>query len=168
MLPLQNKLFWVCLISSTLCLVAGYGLSGRWEGLLIVLGIAISWLLLSKRYVQWLPSFLLLVYIAAAAAGLLAGLAPILMIAGVTTALGSWETQQFHQNLKGDRQHELARLLQKRHDTWSGLAVFLGLLLPGAGLYLHFHFSFGILALITLVAIVGLYRTFHILKKPGQ
>ena len=165
MRSLSYRAFLVCVFAALILLAGGFGLAHLWWGEVFVLAIIFFWLIFQRSDWNLLPSALLAIYVCVAAAGLLSGVSPFLMIAGAAVALASWELADQRVNLPGTSNHALVSLYEHHHMKILGITVGLGLLVAEAGLFLQFSIPFGVLVLIALVVLFSLYRFFSLFKK---
>ena len=163
---LKDKIFWGCLFITTISLSLGFGLEGRWVGVLIVLILAALWLSARRnRTSQWLPTGLLILQIGTAITGLVMDCEPFLMINGIAPALGMWDIAQFQRRIKDDEGHTWGKLLDRQHYQSLGLALGCGVLLSNAGLVMRVQLPFGITTLAILISLFGLTRLYSLMKK---
>lgn len=162
----HKKLLIISISVSALCLSGAYALQLRWEGALLVAGCLGFSILFWRRACSWLPSALLLVYTAAAIGGILLGLQPGLLIAGMTAALGAWEAASFLQSAQGDHENESFQKMQKEHLQRLIQVMAVSLLIGFSGLFLRLQLPFAAVVLIVLAALMGLHQ-FRLLAQPA-
>ena len=151
----------ICLILSTGCLVLGYIMAGYWQIFPLFLVMPIFWIYTKKQTVFWAASSLLLMYLILAAVGILIDLSVALMIIGCTTALASWDLIQFEQSIIENA------MLKKYHLRSLALAVSAGIMLSFVSVYIKLQLPFGVVAFLTLAAILGLTYSVQFMKKKN-
>src|SRR5512137_545640 len=92
-MTLRRISFIICLITSVLCLAAGYGIARQWIGVIAAITTVPAWLLARRRPGAWLPLPCLLVSVCLAIAGRLTGAPSLLMICGSGFYLATWDLQ---------------------------------------------------------------------------
>jgi len=147
-------------IACAACLAAGYALAAQWLALVLAAIVWLAWRLTADR----LPSVVLTVSVGAAAAGLVLGASPFLMIVAATLALAGWDAVRWDDFLAGDVSIEVETRLERMHSANLVLALGLALLAAMAGRLIHFQILFGILVGVVLLALLGLDRLWGLLK----
>jgi hypothetical protein len=140
-------------------LAAGYGLGGSWSwaGLWVIL--ALLWLI--EQRPAGLPgtgTLALVVYVSAAAAGYLAGFPTALMLLVVVAALSAWDLDRFRRRLAAVKPAGEQGLMERRHLVKLAAVASLGTLLAGFGFLIQIQFSFGVIAMLTLLIVFTLSR----------
>ena len=161
----KDNIFWGCLLIATICLSLGYGIEGRWRGLLVALVLPFLWIFIRNRKNQWLPTVLLILYIGTAVTGLVIGCEPLLMISSVTPALGMWDVAQFQHRTKDNENPALVELLEREHFRSFGLALGAGFFLSVLGLVIRVQLPFGVIVLFTLITLIGLHRLYKLVNN---
>ncbi len=120
--------------------------------------------LLARQY----PTACLTVSVCLAGLGLLVGASPFLMILSSTAALACWDLQLLDQSLSGCSISRKAKIFENKHIQSLLLALGAGLLLAFAGTMSMFQIPFGVMVLLVILAVLGLERVSHILKKQNN
>ncbi len=152
---------WACTTVSLVCLIAGFGLRGYWAIYFLLPVIPVYWFLTRKVSARITISILFFMYVLLAAAGLFTGVSPYFMLIGCACALAAWESTQFLLNFKHGSAAPADPRLERIHNQDLFLAIGSGLLLGLLGLNIHFQLPFGVIALLAILAIYGLYRGFN-------
>ncbi|MBN1484825.1 MAG: hypothetical protein JXA37_08895 [Chloroflexia bacterium] len=118
-------------------------------GLFWLLGLWQGW--------GWVGTAILLVFILAAAGGLLLNLGPGWMLLGLVAALVAWDLDHLSRRLHG-AETETRRMLERAHILRLLPVVTAGLFLGGAAMVLRVRFGFGLALLLGLLLVVGLSR----------
>jgi len=161
---LRKSLFFVCLFAASACLIVGLAsTSAQWlAGIVLIPAIA---LLLTHRVAgNWLPFAALVAFVVMAAAGLLLGSTPSLMVLSTTAALASWDLVNLERFL-GARPHPL---LEKRHIQILLPSLGLGLLLALAGEMISLSLPFIVMLLLVLLILFSLDRVSRYLNQHGK
>jgi hypothetical protein len=153
-----ERLFWLALIFASAALLIGFLIQRSYAlaGLSLVLAVLWGWL--DRRSYVWLPGTGLAVYLFFAAAGVLAGLPPTLMLICAVAALAAWDLERFLSRLKRVPADVHSAGLEKAH-----LHRLAWVLLVGFGLgvlALNLQFQIGLLptAILALVIVYTLGR----------
>ena len=142
------------------CLAVGYALAGKWLALALAVIVWLAWRLAGGR----MPSVVLAVSVAAAAAGSGLGASPFLMLPAATLALASWDAVRWDAFLAGELPAEVEARLERLHSANLALALGPALLVATAGRLIHFQILFGVLAVLALLALLGLDRLWRLLR----
>jgi hypothetical protein len=140
------------------CLAVGYAIAGQWVALAAVLIVFLGWLRARQWLSSWLPVAALVGAVGLAAAGLLVGAPPVLMILGATLALASWDLVRFDHSVTGDPSAKTIARLEKKHFESLALALGPGLLVAVAGRMIRFQIPTGVMILLVIVALLCLDR----------
>ena len=151
---------------STACLGVGYLLAGHWFALPAMLLAWLLWLAFRNRSPFWAASGVFAAYLALAAAGILLELSLFLMVSVGIASLISWDLLTF----TGSPGHAPAKaassLLETRHLHSLGMAVSGGILASLGAALLDFQISFGLVAVLALLAVGGfVFGVQNILKS---
>ena len=164
---LRRTISLACPIVCTICLAAGHAVNG-W-GIVVMAGAStgLAWWLANKWPATLLPLAALVISIAWAAAGLLAGASSLLMILSATFALASWDLVLFDHLLadKPISSPPTITLFHNRHYRSLAFALGLGLLIVLAGRTIHVQISFVIIGLLVLLALFSIDRIWRALKE---
>jgi hypothetical protein len=125
--------------------LGGFVLASRWQMAPLLLAAALVGWAIGRLRPHWLPGACLLGYVTCAAGGVLLGVSPAMLIAGVALMLVSWE-------LMDGREPDRARLTLLLASAGAGL------LMAEAGLWVRLQLPFGGVLLAGGVALFGLYR----------
>lgn len=161
-----RKIFYaISLAAQMLCLLAGYGMAGRWMGMIIAVITGIGWLTGLKYSAFWLPHSCLLMSVSLAIAGCLAGYSPVLMIFGAGVALAVWDVLVLEVSLRNSLPAEQTRRYETSHLQLLALVIGFGLTAVFLGRLLHIQVPF--LAMIVFVALIafGIDRVWGYLSK---
>ncbi len=149
-------------------LALGYGLSGLWTWMLLVLALGLLWLLGQRRGWGWMASAVLVLFVIAAASGLWFGLVAGWMLSGVVAALSAWDLDHFALRLRSVERVEGAHELERRHLRRLLIADGLGLLLAALALRVEIELSFGVALLLGLFAVLGLGQVIGFLRRESD
>ncbi len=162
----ETRLFaWAGAVVSLVCLVAGFGWKGYWAILLVLPALALFWLLLRKVSRPVTLSILFFIYLLVAAAGLLMGAPASLILIGSGFALVAWESAYFLSHFQGLSVASADPRLERLHNGDLLIAAGSGVLLGLLGLGLHFQLPFGVIAVLALAGVYGLYRGYTLLNR---
>ena len=161
---LRKSLFFICLIAASGCLIVGLASTSAqwlaWAGLIP----AIALLLTRRVAANWLPYAALVAFVGMAAAGLLLGCTPSLMVLSATAALASWDLDNLERSFGGSPHP----LLGKRHIQILLPALGLGLLLALAGEMISLSLPFIVMLLLVLLLLLSLDRVSRYLNQRGK
>ena len=167
-MSLRKTFFVICLISSVLCLAAGYGIAGRWTGAMLAILMGPAWLLARNYPDSHLPLICLSGSVALAAAGTLIGSPPLLMIFGSALALAAWDLLLLDSAL-GDRSSaEPTRRYENKHLQSLALALGSGLLGILLGSFLNTRMPFILWMLFITIMLFALDRVWGYIKHTGK
>ena len=154
----------MCPIAYTAFLAVAYAQVGQWIMLAIVLINFLAWLLTWRRPSIELSSTALMISVGSAAAGLLAGTVPFLMMLGVTFALAGWDLAFWDHTRIGviNSSAKTAALFENRHFQSLALALGLGLLAAVAGQLIHFQIPLGGMIVLVILALFCLDRVLRV------
>ncbi len=149
---------WSCAVVALLCLVGGFGLKGYWAILIVFPALAVYGWLLRKNSPRISASILFFIYVILATVGLLKNISPYFMLIGSSSALAAWESFLFLLNFQGAGVESADPRLERSHNRDLALAIGSGCLLSLLGLNLYIRLPFGVVAVLALLAVYGLYR----------
>jgi hypothetical protein len=154
-----------CVVVSVLCLSAGYALTGRWVGAVIVMITGPAWLLARKYPASLLPHLCLLGSVCLTVGGLLSGIPPLLMFFDSGAALAAWDLLFLDDALGSYTSGEQTRQYEINHVRSLALALGSGLFVTFVGRLLNLQVPFVILMLFMALAVFGLERVWNYVKK---
>ena len=143
----------LCLLTSAVCLGAGFILGGYWLVLPVFPAMAIFWMIMKRRSQFWLASSLLVAYVILAVIGVTLNLSIYLMILGCAAALACWDLIHFRQSIDDNPPHESDVPLERYRVKSLATVVFTGLLLAFIGSSINLQFSFGVMIFFVLAAL---------------
>jgi hypothetical protein len=158
MMSLRKIIILVLLVLSTTCLALGFAWVAQWMAIAAVLTSLLAWLAGWRWPTIWSPSAALIVSISLAAAGLLAGASPLLMLLSVTPTIAVWDLVLLDQSLTNSSPEKTLALLEHKHYESLALALGLGLLAVIAGHTIRFQIPFAGIILLAILAFFGLDR----------
>ena len=167
-MSLRKTLLIICLIISVLCLAAGYTLAGQWIGAILATLMAPAWLLARKYPQSWLLFVCLLVSVGLAAAGILVGASPLLMIFGSGISLAVWDLVSLDVALGSDSSREQTRHFENKHLQALVLAVGFGLVVTLLGRLVSLQIPFIVLIVLIAFTLLALDRVWGYIKKQGN
>jgi hypothetical protein len=160
--------FVICLVLSTLCLAAGYGMAGKWVGVGIAFITGGAWLLTRKYPDTGLAHGCFVVSICLAVAGLLTGSPPFWMICGSAGALTVWDLALLEIALSGSAAGDRTLRFEKNHLQSLALAVGCGLTAAIVGGFLKFQVPFLVMLLLIGLLVFGFERIWSTINKGGS
>ncbi len=166
MLP-TRIIAWTGGVVALLSLVIGFGLRRDWVILILLPALPIYLLLMRKVSLQITITILLLVDILLSAAGSLTGGPPYFFLIGCSCALAAWESAHFLLNFPGASKVGTDTRLETIHNRDLALAIGAGFFLGVLGLNIKFNLPFGIIVVLALLIVYGLYRAFELSRKVG-
>ena len=162
-MPLRKILGLICPIAGVTCLAVGFALLRHWLALLGVLLALLAWLLTWKWPSGWLPFAALTLSVCLSAAGIFAGVSPVLMILSAALALAGWDLALFDLALTDSALSNPPSRLAHSHSKSLAFAIILGLLAALAGRLFRIQLPFGGLILLVLLALLSLDRLWRTL-----
>lgn len=163
MMPLRKLLSLVFPTACVSCLAVGYAMAGQLAALAVVSIAFLAWLRARQHLSNWLFSAALMVTVSLAAAGLLVGAPPLLMILGATLALASWDLVRFDHTPASDSSATAITGLEKKHFESLALALGPSLLVAATGRMFRFQIPFGVMILLAIFAFFCLDRVWRML-----
>lgn len=163
-MSLRKPLFILSLVTLVLCLTAGFGIAGKWIGVLAAILMAPAWLFTRKNTDPWLPFLCLLASVGLAVAGTLIGASPFLMILSSAVALAVWDLTCLDSALKHNSFGEQTRRYQNKHIQSLALALGLGLFGALLGRFINLRFPFIIVMLLIVLTLFALDRVWIYIK----
>ena len=167
-MSLRKSFFVICLISSVLCLAAGYGIAGRWIGAMLAILLGPAWLLARKYPDSHLPLVCLLSSVALAVAGTLIGSPPFLMIFASALALAAWDLLLLDSAFGNTSPAEPTRRYENKHLQSLTLALGSGLFAALLGRFLEIQIPFILLMLLITFILFALDRVWGYIKNTGK
>jgi hypothetical protein len=167
-MSLRKTFLIICLITSVLCLAAGYGIAGRWIGAILAILMGPAWLLARHYPDSHLPLVCLLGSVALAVAGTLIGSPPLWMIFGSALALAGWDLLLLDSAAGNTSSAEQTRLYENKHLQSLTLALGSGLLAALLGRFLEFQIPFLLLMLLITFILFALDRIWGYIKNTGK
>jgi hypothetical protein len=157
----------VCLVFSTACLVVGYARLGLWTAMGVALPAFLIGLFAWKCPSPWLPAAALCVSICLAAAGVLFGALPLLMIVCSTLGLASWDLALQDRELFNSTTLNIATLFEKKHYTSLALALGSGLLVAVTARLVRLQIPFVAMLLLVLLLLLSLHQVWNLLIRKN-
>src|SRR5512138_311364 len=154
----RKFIFAACLLVSTLCLAAGYGIIGKWAGTVLAVITGLTWLLARKYPASGLPLICLLASVCMAVVGQLTGSPSLLMICGAAVALAVWDLLLLDVALEGTSSDEQTRRYEDKHILSLVLALGSGLVVVVLGRLIILQIPFVMLVLLVALAAFSLDR----------
>jgi hypothetical protein len=136
-------------------------MGAQWAGIVVVLTSLLAWLSGWRWPSVWPPSAALVISISLAAAGLLAGASPLLMLLSITPALAVWDLLPLDQTLSSCSPGKTLDLLEQSHYKSLALALGLGLFAALTSRLIRFQIPFGGIILLAILAFFGLDRVWR-------
>jgi len=135
----------------------------QWIALAAVLLTLLLWLLARKRSSAGQLSVALVVSVGLAAAGLFAGVSPLLVSLSATLALASWDLVLLDHTLtsSSNSSAKTITLFENGHYQSLALALGLGLLIAVTGRTIHFQIPLGGMILLVILALFSLDRVWR-------
>jgi hypothetical protein len=164
-MSLRKTLFILCLILSVLCLVAGYGVAGKWIGAMLAVLMGPAWLLARKYSDSHLPLVCLLGSVALAVAGTLVGSPPVWMIFGSALALAVWDLLFLDSALGNTSSTEQTRRYENKHLQSLALALGSGLFAALLGRFIKIQIPFVMMMLLVTFILFALDRVWGYIKN---
>ena len=162
-MPLRKILGLICPLAGVTCLAVGFAMLLQWLALLGVLLALLAWLLTWKWPSGWLPFAALTLSVCLSAAGIFAGVSPVLMILSAALALAGWDLALFDLALTDSALSNPPSRLAHSHSKSLAFAIILGLLAALAGRLFRIQLPFGGLILLVLLALLSLDRLWRTL-----
>ena len=162
-MPLQKILRLVFPILCVTSLGLGYTTTRTWIAIFVLVLTLLAWLSAIQWPVGFLAYLALVLSVGLAAAGLLNGATPLLMLLGAAFALASWDGVLWNHTSAGHSATPSLTLIESKHYQSLALALGLGLLAIVAGRLLHFQISFGWMVVLVTLALFSLERIWRTL-----
>jgi hypothetical protein len=166
-MSLRKSIFAACLISSTFCFTAGFGMGRQWIGVIASIIVGALWLAARKYPSSWLPFICLLASQGLAIAGCLSRVFPLWMILGSGISLAVWDLTLLNAALGESAFAKQTQRYENKHIQSLMLAVGAGLLIASLGRFLHLQLPFVVLLLFVALFIFGMDRAWGFIKKAG-
>lgn len=157
--------FWVALAAAAAALAAAFLLRSSWPLAGLSLLLALLWGWLQRRHKPWTASLGLGLFIFLAAAGILAGLDSLLMLACTTAALAAWDLDRFLLRLRQAPRDEHTPHLEAAHLRRLGWVLVVGLGVGAAALNLRLQLSLLPVAALALLIVFALGR---VVRQRGE
>lgn len=167
-MPLRKTFFVICLILSTLCLAAGYGITRHWSGMIAAILLGPTWWLARKHPRSGLPFFCLSISVGLAVLGRLTGSPPLWMIFGSTTALAVWDLLLLECAFANTSSVAPARRYEIQHLRALMLALGFAVLAIVLGRFVSLQLPFFVLLISLAFILFALDRIWGFIKKAGQ
>ena len=162
-MPVRKIIRLVCPIISATCLGVGYATTGPWIASSVLVLALLAWLIAIKWPFGFLSSSALVFSVSLAAAGLLTGAMPLLMILGAALALASWDVVLWNRAFTSNSVSTSLTLIENKHYQSLVVALGLGLLAAVAGRLFRFQISFGWMVVLAILPLFSLERIWHTL-----
>ncbi len=157
-MALRTILPLACILTSSALLATGNALAGQGMALAAALAALLAGILAQKWPSTALSTTALILAVAAAAGGMLAGALALLMMPGAVLALAGWDLSLFAAEQKGSAPGKTLPLLESKHYRSLALALGSGLLAAVAGSLIHLQIPFIGMVILALLAIFSLDR----------
>jgi hypothetical protein len=159
----------VCIGMATLGLSAGYGLTGRWAWMTVILLIGLLWLTEPWHGGRWMATLALVLFTATAGVGVLLGLPAFWLLTSLVIALAAWDSDHFANYLADVPDIRNETQLTARHLRRLGFVCipgwFLGIVALNVQVRLNFVLTLA-LALLIIIALSGAIRQMR--QEGGQ
>jgi hypothetical protein len=163
MMPVRRVLGLACLIAASTCLATGYLAFGLWIVLPVVLLVALVGLSAWREPFTWMPTLALAVNVCLAAAGLLSGAMPFLMILSATLGLAVWDLEMLERDLMNGTAIPEAARFEKKHYAILVLALLPGLLAAAASQVVRIQIPFIGMVILVILAFACLIQVWSLL-----
>ena len=167
-MKVTSKLLTVSILLATGTLVLGYALSGLWLGIVLIIILGILWLFAIKQNRDWPASGFLVCFVGVAVGGIHMNVGTGWMLLGVITSLSAWDLHHFFLRLALVQESEVMERLERAHLHRLLIMNGLGLVLTGTALTVKIEIGFGIVLLLTAVAIVCLSYFISSLRRESD
>ena len=167
-MSLRKTFFVICLVLSILCLAIGHGIVGNWIGTGFALLTGFAWLLARRYSASGLSIICLLASVGLAAAGVLTGSPPLLMISSSGFTLATWDLLLLDTALGSNVPGEQTKRYESIHLQSLALALGCGLIVAFLGRFLNLQIPFIVLVLFVSLVIFGLDRIWGYIKKRSN
>jgi len=159
---LAHRIF---LIATLVLLGVGFVLARLWPGVIIILAmIPLRWI--TRRFENRLFSWMtLVIFTGLSVFGLLSAATPYLMIAGVSTALAFFEVEDRISGIPRNSMSSNMSSFEKHHLRTICFATAAGLIIAEAGLLLRYSLPFGVIFLVVIFVLFGLFQLFTQFKR---
>lgn len=164
----RKTLFVICLILSTLCLAAGYGIARQWTGMIVAILLGPTWWLARKYPGSGLPFVCLSISVGLAVIGRLTGSPPLWMIFGSASALAVWDLLFLDSALGNTAPGAPTRQYENQHLRTLLLALGFALLAVLLGRFVTIQLPFVVLLLSLALLLYALDRVWGTLKKRAM
>jgi hypothetical protein len=144
---------------------AAFAFAGLLWPVILIMVFFIFWGIALTRGWDWVHSPCLVIIFCIDAFGLFLGLSSILLFTGAFLSLAGWDLADLSPRLRFTGSTDDLRGLQNRHLLRLGLTLALGLGLVLVAVNLKFHIGFGWVAIISLLAALGLGKMVSSLLK---
>jgi hypothetical protein len=141
----------------------GYATTRPWIAIFVVVFTLLAWLMAIKWPDGLLSSSALVFSVGLAAAGLLNGATPLLMLLGSALALASWDVALWNRTSADNSPIPSLTLIESKHYQSLALALGLGLLASVGGRLFRFQIPFGWMFVLVILALFSLERIWRIL-----
>ena len=162
-MPVRKTLRLVCPIISVTCLGVGYATTGLWIAGFVLVFTLMVWLFAIKWSFGFLSSSALVFSVSLAAAGLLTGAMPLLMMLGAALALAGWDVLLWNRSLISNSFSTSLTLIESKHYQSLAAALGLGLLAVVVGRLFRLQIPFGWMVILVILALFSLERIWHTL-----
>ena len=153
----------VCPIISVTCLAIGYTTTGPWIASFVLVFTLLPWLFAIKWPSGFLSSCALVLSVSLAAAGLLTGAMPLLMMVGAALALAGWDVVLWNYALTSNSLSTLLTLIEIKHYQSLAAALGLGLLAVVVGRLFRLQIPFGWMVILVILVLFSVERIWHTL-----
>jgi hypothetical protein len=153
----------VCPLISVTCLAIGYTTTGPWIASIVLVFTLLAWSFAFKWPSGFLSSSALVLSVSLAAAGLLTGAMPLLMILGAALALAGWDVVLWNRAFTSNSLSTSLTLIEIKHYQSLAAALGLGLLAVVVGRLFRFQIPFGWMVILVIIALFSLERIWHTL-----
>lgn len=168
-MTLTRKLLIPALLLAVLSLAVGYLLVRSLPTALVLVGIGAVWAAAIWRNWSWYPSLGFGLFLAAAVAGLTAGLAPAAMLVGVAASLAAWDLSYFDRRLRAVKTWTPAlERIQQRHLARLGVVLAAGCGLAAVEFLIRIRLSLWVAVILGLVAVWSLVQLVQALYKSSK
>jgi hypothetical protein len=163
---LSKYLFLLFTAITSIILGAGYGIAGLWFVEILLLLLLVLTFIAIKIDWNWVFSVVLIINSILAAVGIELGVSSFLMIAGITTALASWELSNSEKKFRKIYSHSMSNAFEKNRFRLLGISLGSGLLVAEIALFIHLQLPFVVIYIITIIILFCFYQVYRLLNQP--
>ena len=163
-----QRIFWAHLLTAVAVLAIGYAWSGVILAALVIVLFGALWYASQQHGGPGIEGIVFTLFVLASAGGFYLGIAGWLLLLVVVASLGAWDLDHFLQRLSAVDRVAFETGLGRQHIRRLLIVEGIGYLAGLTAITIRLQISFGWVALLIFMAVVGISQVVQFVKKQSE